>query len=197
MLILPPTSPSSPRGSAMSENKKQSPATPSPEGEGEGLVDALVGAVMQHAWYALSELFNEEKEAETRAARDAARTALLSRISPSPVNTSGRDPSGPDCRPSDQAPSGLAASGASIPRAEIHSRLVRALLNEHEAGGGSFEDMADAVLRCIADSGVDLVRKSPANSPLLVWSAKTGWSVLNEDGARFVLIPAGRAQEDQ
>lgn len=50
-------------------------------GEAERLVDALVSAVMQHAWYALSELFNEEKEAETRAARDAARTALLSHIS--------------------------------------------------------------------------------------------------------------------
>lgn len=73
------------RASEMDDGRFEPADAPQPPsstpGEAERLVDALVSAVMQHAWYALSDLLLEDKEAETRAARDEARTALLSHIS--------------------------------------------------------------------------------------------------------------------
>lgn len=43
-------------------------------------------------------------------------------------------------------------------RAELKSVIARALLNESEAGGGGFNDMADAVLDALAYEDVSLVR---------------------------------------
>ncbi|MGX7706357.1 hypothetical protein [Methylobacterium sp. Gmos1] len=89
---------------ATQASKDQPPPTPSPEGEVEGLI-------RQHVFRDLA-----SPEIISAGIAEAAEH-ILSRISTSPGDTTGRDPDGSDCRPSDQAPSGLAASGASIPRA--------------------------------------------------------------------------------
>ncbi|MGX7708015.1 hypothetical protein [Methylobacterium sp. Gmos1] len=112
--------------------------TPSPEGEVEGLVEKLIyhARLSGSAESAVERYKGSLSEATfasgLRVAEErlqSARTALLSRLSTSPVDTTGRDPSGPDCRPSDQAPSGLAAYGASIPRAGEVPGLIEDLIN--------------------------------------------------------------------
>lgn len=46
-------------------------------------------------------------------------------------------------------------------RAELKPILSRALLNESEAGGGGFDDMADAVLDCLAYERITMFRRPP------------------------------------
>lgn len=77
--------------------------------------------------------------------------------------TSGRAPSvtGWSASPEPRSVSALTGDpfsrGADL-RAEMKVAIARALLNESEAGGGGFDDLADAVLDCLAYEDVSLVR---------------------------------------